>query len=124
LAGAKVLFARFRQPPLPVPQALLSAVSFDLLGVTLAIFLPVVRIRRAPLLRTLQADLPIHWIGNDLLPMIIGAALALACGVSANLLSRMITVRSKDFATVAATAIFHQAAPEKNERAHSLWKRH
>jgi hypothetical protein len=58
-------------------------------------------------LRTLQADLLIHRIGSDLLPMIIRAALALACGLVANLLARMITVRLKSLPTVAATVMFH-----------------
>ena len=50
----------------------------------------------APLARTVQAPLPVQRIGSDLLPMLIGAALALACGVTANLLSRMIRGRLKD----------------------------
>jgi hypothetical protein len=48
--------------------------------------------------------------------MIIGAALALACGAAANLLLRMIRVRLKGLLTVTATAILHQAAPEENGR--------
>jgi len=48
--------------------------------VLLAIFLPIVRVRLAPLPRTLQAHLLVHRIGSDLLPMIIAAALVLACG--------------------------------------------
>jgi hypothetical protein len=99
-----------------VPQALLPAISFHLPRVVLAIFLPIVRVRVAPLPRTLQADLLIHRIGSELLPMIIGAALALACGLVANLLLRMITVRLKSLPTVAATVMVHQAAPEENGR--------
>jgi len=56
--------------------------------------------------------------------MIIGAALALAGRLAANLLLRMIEVRLKDLLTVTATAILHQAAPEENGRVHSLWERH
>ena len=80
------------------------------------IFLPIVRVRLAPLPRTLQAGLLIHQIRGDLLPMIVGAALSLAYGLVANLLLRMITIRLKDLPTVAATAMVHQAAPEENER--------
>jgi hypothetical protein len=47
--------------------------------------------------------------------MIIGAALALACGLVANRLLRMITVGLKDLPAVNATAI-HWAVPEKNEK--------
>ena len=46
--------------------------------------------------------------------MIIGAALALACRLIANLLLRMITVRLKRLPTVAATVKLHQAAPEES----------
>ena len=98
LAGSQVVVCKIRQPPFLVPQALLSAIPFHLLGVVLAIFLPIVRVRLAPLPRTLQANLLIHRIGSDLLPMIIGAALALACRLVANLLLRMITVRLKRLA--------------------------
>jgi hypothetical protein len=79
-----------RQPPFLVSQALLLTISFHLPKVVLAIFLPIVRVRLAPLPRTVQADLLILRIGSDLLPMIIGAALALACRLAANLLLRMI----------------------------------
>jgi len=90
-----------------VSQALLPAISFYLPRVVLTIFFPIPWVRRAPLLQTLQADLLIHRIGSDLLPMIIGAALALAFGLVANLLVRMITVRLKGLPTVAATVIVH-----------------
>jgi len=116
LAGSQVVVCKIHQPPLLVPQALLAAISFRLLRVVLAIFLPIVGVRLAPLPRTLQADLLIHRIGSDLLPMIIAAALALACRLSANPLLRMIRVRLKGLLTVTATALLHQAAPEKNGR--------
>jgi hypothetical protein len=48
--------------------------------------------------------------------MIIGAALALTCGLAANLLVRMIPIRLKTLSTVAATVMLHQAAPEENGR--------
>src|SRR5438876_12033256 len=116
LAGSQVVVCKIHQPPLLVPQALLAAISFRLLRVVLAIFLPIVGVRLAPLPRTLQADLLIHRIGSDLLPMIIAAALALACRLSANLLLRMITIRVKSLSTVAAAVLLHQAAPEDNGR--------
>ena len=114
LAGSRVVVCKIRQPPLLVPQALLPAISFHLLRVVLAIFLPIVRVRLAPLPRALQADLLIYGIGSDLLPMIFGTALALACGQAANPLLSMIRVRLKGLLTVAATAILHQVAPEEN----------
>jgi len=83
-----------------VSQTLLPAISFHLLRVVLAIFLPIAWVRFAPLPRTLQADLLIHRIGGDLLPMIVAAALALARRLAANKLLRMIRSRLKSLLTV------------------------
>src|SRR6266566_4231507 len=114
LAGSLVVVCKIHQPPFLVPPALFPAISFHLLGVVLAIFSPIVRIRPAPLLWTLQADLLVYRIRGDLLPMIIGAALALASRLAANLLLRMIRRRLKNLLTVAATAVLHRATPEEN----------
>jgi hypothetical protein len=96
---------------------------FHLLRVILAIFFPIVRVRFAPLPRTLYAHLLVHRVGSDLLPVIIAASVALACGVTTNLLLRMITGRLKDLPTVPATTILHQAAPDENGRG-SFSRRH
>jgi len=114
LAGSQGVVCKIRQPPLLVPHLLLPAIPFHLPRVALTVFIPIPWVRFAPLPRTIQADLLIHRIGSDLLPMIIGAALALACRLIANLLLRMITVRLKRLPTVAATVKLHQAAPEEN----------
>ena len=90
---------------------MLPAISFHLLRVVLAISLPVVRVCLTPLPRTFQANLSIKRIGSNLLPMIIAAALALACGLVANKFVGMIRGGLKDLLTVTATVIFHQAAP-------------
>ena len=116
LAESQVVVCKIRQPPLLIAQALLPAISFHLLRMILAISLPIVRVRLAPLPRTLQADLLIHRIGSNLLTMIIGAALALACRLAANPLLWMIRVRLKNLLTVGAAVIPHQAAPEENGR--------
>ena len=113
LAGSQGVVCKIRQPPLLVPQALLPAILFHLPRVVLTVFLPISWVRLAPFPRTLQADLLIQRIGSHLLPMIIGAALALACGPAANLLLRMITIRLKTLSTVAATVMLHQTAPEE-----------
>lgn len=116
LMGSQGVVCKILQPLLSVPQALLSPISFHLLRVVPAILLPIVRVRLAPLLWTLQADLVIHRVDSDLLPMIFRATLALARGPVADLLLRIITVRLKALPTVAATAILHRAAPDENER--------
>ena len=68
----------------------------------------------APFPRTFQANLPINRVGGDLLPVIITAALALACCLAASTLLRMIWGGLKDFLTITTTVIFHQAAREGN----------
>jgi hypothetical protein len=84
LADSQVVVCKIRQPALFVPQALFSAISFHLLRMILAIFLPIVRVRLAPLPRTLHANLLINRIGSNLLPMIVAATLSLAIGLTAN----------------------------------------
>jgi len=116
LAGSQGVVCKICQAPLLVPQALLPAIAFHLPRVVLTVFLPIPWVRLAPLPRALQADVLIHRIGSHLLPMIIVAALALACGLAANLLVRMIPIRLKTLSTVAATVMLHQAAPEENGR--------
>jgi hypothetical protein len=90
------------------------AIAFHLLSVVLAILLPVARMCRAPLPRTLHGNLPVNRIGSDLPPVIIAAALPLAWKLGANELLRMIGDRLKDLLAIAATAITHQTAPDQN----------
>src|SRR6266566_3562214 len=93
LAGSQVVVCKIHQPPFLVPAALFPTISFYLLGVGLAIFLPIVRVRPAPLPWTLQAGMLI-----------------------AHLLLRMVRRRLKSLLPVAARAVPHQAAPEENGR--------
>jgi len=116
LAVSQVVVCKIHEPPLLVPHALLPTISFHLLRVVLAIFPPVGAVRPAPLPRTLQADLLIHRIGSNPLPMIIGAPSPLARSLAANLLLWMIKVRLKALLTVVATTILHQVTPEENGR--------
>jgi hypothetical protein len=84
LADSQVVVCKIRQSALFVSQALFSAISFHLLWMILAIFLPIGRVRRSPLPRTLYANLLIDRIGSNLLPMIVAATLPLAIGLTAN----------------------------------------
>lgn len=120
LAGRQGVVCKIYQPPLLIPHALLLTISFRLLRVVMPILLPVFRVRLAPLPRTLQTNLLVNRIGSNLLPMIIRAASALACGAAASPLLRMIRIRLKGLLTVTATAILHQTAPRRMESVHSL----
>jgi len=76
-------------------------------------------LRRARVENEMDAELRFHTEA-----MIIGPALALACGLVANLLLRMITISLKTLSTVAATVMLHQALRGRMEGAHSLRKHH
>jgi hypothetical protein len=116
LAGSQGVVCKICELAFLVAQALPPAISLHLLRVVLAIFLPIGGVRLAPLPQTVQADLLVQRIRSYLLLMIIGAALALASGLGANMLLRMITVGLKDLPTVTATAISHQMPPEESGR--------
>jgi hypothetical protein len=96
---------------------LLPAISFHLLWVVPAILLPIAWVGLAPLPWTFQTDLSINRIGSDLAPMIITLALALACGLTAYGLTRMIRRGLKDLLAVATTELFHQAASQRMREA-------
>jgi hypothetical protein len=72
---------------IPLPLAL--PVSFRPRGVVLKQLRPVAGVLRAPLLRALLADLPIHGIGCNLPPVVFAAAPALAGRIAAGGLSRL-----------------------------------
>jgi hypothetical protein len=97
-----------------VTALLPPAITFHLLRVVLAVLLPVARVSLAPLMRTLQADLSVKWVGSNLLPVIITPALPLALRLAANELLGMIWGRLKDLLTTKTVAITHQAAPNQN----------
>src|SRR6266516_1075828 len=78
LAGSQVVVCKIHQPPFLVPAALFPTISFYLLGVGLATFLPIVRVRPAPLPWTLQAHLLINRSRGAVLAGIIGAGAARA----------------------------------------------
>ena len=75
--------------------------------VLFAISSPVVRVAGAPLLRTIQAYLPVDRVRSDLLTVIIGAATPLALGLTAYRLSRLILRWLEDHLTVAAAPFDH-----------------
>ena len=90
-----------------VPNLLLLAVSFDRGRVLLAIPPPVIGVAGTPLLRTVPADLAVVQVGRDFLPVIIGAAAALAFGLAAYQLPRLIFRWLEGSFTVAAMPFDH-----------------
>lgn len=92
-----------------VPKVL--AIVFHLLRVLLARVLPITRVRRTLLPRTLQTHLSVNRIGSDSAPVIIATTLVLAGDLATNSLQRMIERRLEDLLTIMAMAIVYQKLP-------------
>jgi hypothetical protein len=103
-----------QQAALLVTALLPLPITFHLLRAVLAVLLPIARVSFAPFVRTLPADLPVKWVGSDLVPVTITPALPLALRLAANDLLGMIGGWLKDLLTIKTAAITHQAAPNQN----------
>ena len=93
--------------PFLVPNLLELTIPLNDGRMLFAIPSPVVRVAGAPLLRTIQAFLPVNRVHSDLLAVIIGAATPLALGLTANQLPRLILRWLENHLTVAATPFDH-----------------
>lgn len=93
--------------PFLVAHVLLLAIPRDSGGVLLAILTPVIRIPGSPFLRAIQAHLPVFRIRRDLLAVILSAAPALATGIAADRLRRLILRGLENAITVAASPFDH-----------------
>ncbi len=95
------------QTPFLVPNVLLLAVPLHGGGVLSPISPPVIRMAGSPFLRAVQAYLAIFGVRGDLLAVIIGAVPALAAGVAAYHLRRLIFGWLEAPLTVAASPFDH-----------------
>jgi hypothetical protein len=93
--------------PFLVPNVLLPAVPLDGGWMLLPVAPPIIRVAGSPFLRAVQADLPVLRVRRDLLPVILSASAALADGVAAHRLRRMILRGLEDPLTVVASPIEH-----------------
>ena len=93
--------------PLLVPNVLLLAVPLHGGGMLVAVPAPVIRIPGSPFLWAVQAHLAVLRVRSDLLTMILSAAAALATGIAAHRLPRLIFRWLKDPLTVATTPFDH-----------------
>jgi len=91
-----------------VPLPLALPVSFRTRRIVLAQPCPGVGVLRAPLLRALLADLPIHGIGCDLPPVVVAAAPPLADRIAACGLSRLELGWLKRTLAIAADPFSHE----------------
>jgi hypothetical protein len=95
------------QAPLLVPNVLLLAIPLNGGRVLLTIPPPVIRIPGSPFLRAVPAYLAVLRVCGNLLAVIPGAAAALATGVAAHRLPRLIFRWLEDPLTVAASPFDH-----------------
>jgi hypothetical protein len=99
---------------LPVSPALTLPVALHGLRVSLPVLLGVVGMTGSPFLLAIPTDLVILGISVKLAAVIFPAALPLAIRSTADKLVGMITGKLKELLAVAAAAIAHQAAPDRD----------
>jgi hypothetical protein len=102
------------QAALPVSPALTLSVSLHGLRVSLPVLLGIVRMTGPPFLLTIPTDLVILGIGVKLATVILPPALPLAIRSTADKLVGMITGKLKELLAVAAVAVAHRAAPNRD----------
>jgi hypothetical protein len=99
---------------LAVAPALSLPIMLDGFGVALPILAGIIGISSAPFLLAVPADLVVLSISVEVATVIIPTALPLAVQSTAHKLVRMITANLKHLLAVAAAAITHQAAPNRD----------
>jgi len=99
---------------LSVSPALTLPIALNGFRVGLPVLAGIIGISPAPFLLAVQADLVVLGIGVELAAVIFAAALPLTIGSATNSLLEMITGRLENLLAVAATAITHQATPNRN----------
>jgi hypothetical protein len=99
---------------LAVPPALTLPITLDGFGMGLPVLAGIIGISPAPFLLAVPADLVVLGIGVELATVIFPTTLRLAIRSAANKLLGVITAKLKDLLAVAATAITHQAAPNRD----------
>jgi hypothetical protein len=95
------------QTPFLVPNVLPLAIPLDGGRVLFAVSPPIVGIAGPPFLRAVQAHLAIFRVSRDLLAVVLSAAAALATGVAAHQLRRLIFRWLEDSLTVGASPFDH-----------------
>ena len=104
---AEVLFARLRRRCFRSRSFCCWRFRSAAAGCFCAVPPPVIGIAGPPLPRAVAAYLAVFGVGGDLLPVIIGAALALANRLAADRLRRLKLRRLKGLLTIAATPFTH-----------------
>ena len=102
------------QAVLPVSLALALPISLDRFRVGLPVLAKVIGMAVAPFLLAVPADLVVLGIGVKLAAVIFPTALPLAIRPTASKLVGVIAGELKDLLAVAAAAITHQAAPNRD----------
>ena len=98
------------------------AVPLHRAGMSPAVAFPIIRVLLTPLVRALQARLAVDGVGGDLLAVIISASAALAAGVAAHRLPRLIFRWLEDPLTEAATPFAHTGGCRIPQRGTVRWE--
>ena len=97
----------------------MPAVSFGGGGILLPILFPVIGIAGAPFPETIATDIAVFGIGGEFGAVIIGAATALALGLTANGLAALELRRLEDLLAVEATPFTHMNGVVSSRRTSS-----
>ena len=99
---------------LPVSLALALPISLDRFRVGLSVLAGIIGVSAAPFLLAVPTDLVVLGVGVKLAAVIFPTALPLAIRPTASKLVGVIAGELKDLLAVAAAAITHQAAPNRD----------
>jgi hypothetical protein len=99
---------------LPVSPALTLPVALHGLRVSLLVLPGIIRMAAAPFLLAVPADLTVFGVSFSFVAVIFPPALPLTGRSTADKLVGMITGKLKELLAVAAVAVAHQAAPNRD----------
>ena len=95
--------------PFPITELLLLAIPVNRFGMFHAVTRPVIRMAGAPFSGAIAANIAILRIGGNLLSVVFGSALPLACQFAADHLARLKLRKLKGLLAIAAAPFRHTA---------------
>jgi hypothetical protein len=100
--------------PFPITELLLLAIPVSRFGMFYAVTCPVIRMASSPFSGAVAANIAVLRIRGNLLPMVFGSALSLACQFAADHLARLKLRLLKGLLAIAAAPFRHTAVVASN----------
>jgi hypothetical protein len=95
--------------PFPITELLLLAIPVNRFGMLRAVTRPVIRMAGSPFSGAVAANLAVLRIGGNLVSVVFGSTLSLACQFAADQLARLKLGKLKGFPAIAAAPFRHTA---------------